>query len=558
MALQNCAIESMNKFLNNIYYIPNYQREYSWEVNELTDFWEDLMAVNNSADNIDHFFGQIVVHNQDGQKRFIIDGQQRTITSTIFMRTLQYFYELIYQENHSLAASYKMSDIASMHIGRYLSESDNKLHLHLGEKDRDFFREQIQLGAPDVITKKAESKSQKRLCFAYNFFYKGVLKELDSVSDLEDKIEILDSFYHTFVDKFNILYMEATKLEEAFVIFETLNARGKDLETADLLKNFVFGQSKDVELAQKLWKSMMEKLDHADPTKYIRHYWNANHSFVREKVLYKRIREKASTPKECKDLLRNLDAAAQCYHDISCPDEIKGYKDKRLIAGLKSLKKLKASSFYPVLLAIDRLPNKMPENDIATIVEALESYVFRNFTICGKVANRAEVTLANIAKEISDEILDSTQAVVERIKAEMVSDIEFQDAFKVWTGGSSAKETIRYIFRKIHHYLDKNNELNMDNSEVHIEHIMPEDCSQWDVDDEIHEAYLWRLGNLMLLSGPINIVVSNKPFLDKREGYINSKIEPNAEVAKEDKWTAVEIEKRQKALANLALQIWKK
>lgn len=62
------------------------------------------------------------------------------------------------------------------------------------------------------------------------------------------------------------MYIEATKLEEAFIIFETLNARGKDLETADLLKNFVFSKSKDVDDTQKKWNSIVDNLDKIDTT----------------------------------------------------------------------------------------------------------------------------------------------------------------------------------------------------------------------------------------------------------------------------------------------------
>ena len=559
MALQNCAIEPMDRYLGNVYFIPNYQREYSWEDNELDDFWDDLLATKNSSDGVDHFFGQMVIHNDlDKGKRFIIDGQQRTITSTIFMRTLQFFYDLIYKENNSPAAKYKNDDIDVKHIGRYIPDVLDELHLYLGELDRDFFRDEIQRGAPDVSIAKATRKSQKRLRKAYSYFYSKLSEELNITNNLDEKVEILNEFYDTFTKKFNVLYMEATKLEEAFVIFETLNARGKDLETADLLKNFIFSQTRDIDLAQKLWNSMIEKLDHVDSTKFVRHYWNATHSFVREKALYKKISKEVTTPRECKELLRNLDAAAQCYHDIASPDEMKGYTDKRLVDSLKALKRLKASSFYPVLLAIDRLPNKMQENEMAEIVESIEAYVFRNFTICGKVANKAEVTLASIAKDISDENLDSTKAIVDRIKEEMVTDTEFQDSFKVWTGGSSSKETIRYIFRKIHRHLDKNNELNIDNSEVHIEHIMPEDASQWNVDEETHETYLWRLGNLMLLSGSINSSISNKVFAEKKDAYTDSKIEPNALVSKENDWTITEIEKRQWYLASLAVEIWKK
>ena len=117
MALQNCAIETMNTFLNNSYHIPNYQREYSWENTELEDFWDDLQATKDSSDGLNHFFGQIVVHNdEDTKRKYIIDGQQRTITSTIFMRALQYFYTVIYKTTDSERADCKKADIAAIHV----------------------------------------------------------------------------------------------------------------------------------------------------------------------------------------------------------------------------------------------------------------------------------------------------------------------------------------------------------------------------------------------------------------------------------------------------------
>ena len=36
------------------------------------------------------------------------------------------------------------------------------------------------------------------------------------------------------------MYVETTDINEAYIIFETLNARGKDLTTSDLLKNHIF------------------------------------------------------------------------------------------------------------------------------------------------------------------------------------------------------------------------------------------------------------------------------------------------------------------------------
>ena len=94
MALQNCSIWNMKTYLGETYFIPDYQREYSWEADELGDFWDDLVATKKDPDMAPHFFGQVVVHH-DEQAKYIIDGQQRTITSVIFLRALQMFYKEI-------------------------------------------------------------------------------------------------------------------------------------------------------------------------------------------------------------------------------------------------------------------------------------------------------------------------------------------------------------------------------------------------------------------------------------------------------------------------------
>ena len=229
-----------------------------------------------------------------------------------------------------------------------------------------------------------------------------------------------------------------------------------------------------------------------------------------------------------------------------------------LQAFLKALKILKASSFYPVILAMIQEPHVFNETHICQVVQAIETYVFRNFTICGKVANKSEVFFANIAKEIYDGALDTAGSIVDRIKTEMVGDKEFEDLFAIWTGSNSTKEAIRYILRKIHKHIDNVHEINIDNTEVHIEHIMPEDNTQWQMPEDIHEVYLWRLGNLALLSGPVNISISNKPYAVKKTHYTDSKIEPNKELATHTAWTSAEIEARQKQFAGYALKIWAK
>ena len=132
MALQNSSVWTMHTFLSETYHIPDYQREYSWEAEELGDFWDDLEATKKEPELI-HFFGQIVVHNDenDGGKKYIIDGQQRTITSVIFLRALQLHYHRIYQDKGIEDANDKYSDIRSMYIGRNTDKSIPNKCFHL-------------------------------------------------------------------------------------------------------------------------------------------------------------------------------------------------------------------------------------------------------------------------------------------------------------------------------------------------------------------------------------------------------------------------------------------
>ncbi|MBO4858742.1 MAG: DUF262 domain-containing protein [Treponema sp.] len=565
MGFQNYGIKTIKDFLSGAYYIPNYQREYSWDNNELEDFWLDLMHTANSEEKRDHFFGQIVIHNNDDlKKKFIIDGQQRTITSTIFVRVLQEYFQNISSNSSdadiSNEAKYKAQDIEGILVGRYTT-NNNELHLTLDEVDAEYFRTNIQLKSPSREKPKGKPKaSQERLRKAYWFFYDKINDAINNNSSYGNAFELLLSLYKTFTDRFIVLYMEATKLDEAFIVFETLNARGKDLETADLLKNYIFSQAKNnIDAAQKNWNKMIASLDKSDPTKFIRTYWNSSHSLTREKELYKEITRNVVSPRDSNNLLEDLSKFAPIYHDIVNPEDCSYFSEDKIINSLVVLKTLKASTFYPIIISMKRSEVAFTDDDISKVLSKVIDYIFRNFTICGNVANSAEKVFSDISKKIYDGVITNTDEICNELSKEIITDQEFEVQFNVWRGTKSTKETIRYILRKIYQVNPKNKEINMDNNAVHIEHIMPEVKTNWpQISDEDHDAYLWRLGNLTLLNGIVNQAMSNKTFSEKKCLFPDSKIEENCEIAKNEKWGIKEIEARQEALCKIALTIWTK
>ncbi|HAO6316769.1 TPA: DUF262 domain-containing protein, partial [Listeria monocytogenes] len=117
MSIINSNFRSLGSYImENIYKIPNYQREYSWEETELEDLWMDLSQIIN-GETESHFFGQIVIHVDKKEKaKLIIDGQQRTSTAVIFLAAMRELFTEMYNAGWD-DAQFDAQDITTKFIG---------------------------------------------------------------------------------------------------------------------------------------------------------------------------------------------------------------------------------------------------------------------------------------------------------------------------------------------------------------------------------------------------------------------------------------------------------
>lgn len=95
------------------------------------------MELYNQPETSTHFFGQVVIFNEDAaQRKYIIDGQQRLSTSVILLDAFRTVFEDFFQ-NGIADAKYEVEDITTMYIGR---ASDNRFEprLYLNDTDRVF------------------------------------------------------------------------------------------------------------------------------------------------------------------------------------------------------------------------------------------------------------------------------------------------------------------------------------------------------------------------------------------------------------------------------------
>lgn len=100
--------------------------------------------------------------------------------------------------------------------------------------------------------------------------------------------------------------------------------------------------------------------------------------------------------------------------------------------------------------------------------------------------------------------------------------------------------------------------------EVTIEHMMPQTLNKdWHIDlggkskaNVIHDAWVDRLANLMLLIKNDNSSISNKKFKDKKGTFKNSPLPFNVDVARRKGWTESQLSDRTKNLVKLASELW--
>jgi len=105
----------------------------------------------------------------------------------------------------------------------------------------------------------------------------------------------------------------------AYTVFETLNSRGVGLTVTDLLKNYLFSVSTEVDLPhiKEKWKSIVETIGLDNFPTFLRHFCISKNNLIRQEYLFRARRESISTSPELIGLLDNLDDNSKLYNALS-------------------------------------------------------------------------------------------------------------------------------------------------------------------------------------------------------------------------------------------------
>jgi uncharacterized protein with ParB-like and HNH nuclease domain len=231
--------------------------------------------------------GYIVLQrNEEDKNNFsVIDGQQRLITLSLFvLSSMRAIQTLIDDDIDSNDNELRLKGFRSDFIGslsRTTLTPYNKLTLNRNNNDK--FKSISEKLKP--LISRNQTKTNKLMSNCLEFFYKKITQK--SGEEIVNFIEkTTDSMLFTKIvvdDNLN-----------AYKVFETLNARGVQLSTPDLLKNYLFSQIThnnsidDTELddMDKKWSEIISELGEGNFTDFVRYYHNANYPLVTKKKLF--------------------------------------------------------------------------------------------------------------------------------------------------------------------------------------------------------------------------------------------------------------------------------
>jgi len=550
---------TLNTIIGNgkSYQVPIYQRDYSWDRDDWEDLWNDIEEIPNDKT---HYLGYLVLQKvNDGDECYaVIDGQQRLTTLSILALAVTALFDK-WSKNGVDADDNKIrfEKITERYLGNF---STSKLSispkLTLNRNNDDFYKSWLlKLRQPSALSKL--KPSQRLMQKAFNYYFDQLNEKFKNNKSGADLAEYLEKTVGNGI-VFTQIVVENDL--DAFKVFETLNARGVKLSTADLLKNYLFKLTSqlsvmDLDEAERRWQNINDIIRANDLTTFIRHYWNSLYKLERQTALFKAIKREISTPQLAFEFLNKLEDISQYYNAFNSPGD--SLWDKEESIHLKVLDLLNVTTCYSVMIAaIINFDRK----EIKTLFRELAVITFR-YNLSDLNPNEAERVFSKVANEIANKNITTAKDASLALKALYVSDKNFVQAFStVVVNTKRKKDLAKYILVKIENQIAAK-DYQPEDAVATIEHILPENPgSIWEdtFSVDIQDEYIYRLGNYGLLEANVNKKLdNNKPFAEKLIQYKKSAYKLCNKYCEYDKFDPTVIALRQGIMAKFAKTIWK-
>lgn len=572
---------------NEQYVVPAYQRRYSWHEKQVHELIDDIEALDG---NDTHLLGSVVCltgHHKAGLNELeLVDGQQRITTLSIVLECLR---ERLEAED----AAEEASEVRQLLTARALGGTSGK-KVALDSIDANEFSDLVQNAGSGEF-------KNKNLARAFE-----IVRERAAEVSLTD----IRAFLYKLRNQALVIRLDVGHAKDAFKLFETINNRGLKLSPTDIIKNFLLGNAarfgaSALDLARRNWTEVLGHLDGTNSDGFFRYYLMsvlqtrmAMSEVVAEfkKYFMKSVSEAEALPGHAdykdsddfddddaggdeehadtaeqavpdkrvsfQEFITHLNLCAKVYGEL----QLAKTGDARFDRHLRNLRMIKAIQTYGFLMHLRS--GGCADKDFLEILRITESFILRRH-VCRERTNETEALFARLCGADASSPVKVTK---EAYRALCPPDEKVRQEFSQAHFAANLIDRARYCLERIElSKHGKHNELNvLGSDDVHVEHIMPQKIKTKSMKKEfgdwvsylgpnaeaMHPRYVDRIGNMTLFAGPLNIGASNNPFARKKTAYKESAIQITKELTWKSNFRFKDIEKRSRALADAAVEIW--
>jgi hypothetical protein len=561
------------------YRIPRYQRPYAWELSQVDEYWADITRVGEHG----HFLGPMVLHNPGGDEhRWVIDGQQRLTTLQITMALIRDKYIELGDPPRKPGTP---SSMAPQSLIRHV-DYDDQFVLKSGVANRPILEDFILRHPVDAERKSLSDRSHvktvqkevwarnKRLVAARNRLWENLNEHLENAAknaavgqEGDPRLKALGDLEDALVRRVSLIVLDLSSVDDAFLLFETLNDRGLRLSAADLLKSHLLSKLENeggsIEIqdeAADQWDDMVDDLGGGDITAFLRHYLLMRNERVSKAEVFPLFKNEVARV-GAEATLKDVVVMGGLYAGIRAPSG-----DDSTSVALKNLLGTGVESHRVVLLPARRWLDSALFLDLVRLVETLS---FR-WAVVGLNAQVLENQYQAAAQVIADTEGHDYALARANLVSKVPGDREFADAFMRQSLG--LLYVAAYALRRLEEAYNPGELKIKSPSDVHVEHVMPKtQTAYWQqrVSVDAYEDVVQRWGNLTLLLDKLNSQIGNSDWDVKRfgkkndegsvrfPGYSVSQIGLTKDLVAVSEWTEGIVQLRSRWLAGLACRVWR-
>lgn len=531
--------------------IPDYQRPYTWGIEQATQLLEDLYdAVERSPDE-PYFLGSIVlVKDPNAPLAQVIDGQQRLTTLTMLLSVLR-----------ELCDESKDADNLDKLIwepGDTIQELESRPRLRLRPRDEDFFRKHVQdRGGLDILSTGAAPANDAQSCI------EASINELANLLRAKSPQARL-TLAKTIVQRTFLVVVSTPDLTSAYRIFSVMNSRGVELSPADIFKSKVIGALPE-ELKQKYagkWEDLEVDLGRdafADLFSHVR-------------MVYMKVRARKELLVEFESSVLSgflpdrpaafvdevLEPYGQAYRDMLASDYQSVSDPVKINRWLDRLHRLDDFDWQaPALWALThyRFDTGWLEEFLRRLDRLGASMLVRRFN-----THQRGQRIGQLLRELDDGAGLGAPAL------DLTADERVEVIDRL--GGEIYNQRIvrKYVLTRLDELLSEPQAFRHEPRIITVEHVLPQHPrfdSEWSRLFTPEQRVMWthRLANLVLLSRNKNAEAKNYDFATKKAKYFTSRsgvsnFPLTTQVLATAAWTPQVLEDRQNELIGLLSQAW--